>query len=104
MLFIKDLIKSENEKQISKLEEVIFSRTEDFTDMSSYYYTKLYEFWNNNIPSIPYYEILLKKDTIIQFGFPPNRLDLINSIDGIGFEECWKNKFSIEYEIKDIFI
>lgn len=43
-----DIIQNpENEKQISKIEEVIFSRTEDFTDMSSYYYTKLYEFWNN---------------------------------------------------------
>ncbi len=61
----------------------------------------LNEFWNNNIPGITNYDILLKNDTILQFGFPPNRLDLINSIDGIGFEECWKNKFSVEYEIKN---
>lgn len=52
-----DIIQNpENEKQISKIEEVIFSRTEDFTDMSSYYYTKLYEFWNNEDME----EILLK--------------------------------------------
>lgn len=64
-------------------------------------FSTLLEFWNNNIPGITNYEILLKKDSIIQFGFPPNRLDLINSIDGIEFEECWENRHSIEYNINN---
>ena len=29
---------------------------------------------------------------IIQFGSPPNRIDLINSIAGVGFEEAWAGR------------
>jgi hypothetical protein len=29
---------------------------------------------------------------IIQLGFPPNRIDLMTSIDGLTFDECWANK------------
>lgn len=32
------------------------------------------------------------KGTIIQFGFPPNRIDLINSISGVGFPAAWKGR------------
>jgi len=28
---------------------------------------------------------LKKKGIIVQFGLPPNRIDLLNSIDGVGF-------------------
>jgi hypothetical protein len=29
---------------------------------------------------------------IIQLGFPPNRIDLITSIDGVAFESAWANR------------
>ncbi|MCH7813202.1 MAG: hypothetical protein IID40_04185 [Planctomycetes bacterium] len=29
---------------------------------------------------------------IVQLGVPPNRIDLITSIDAVGFEEGWANK------------
>lgn len=67
-----DIIQNpEEEKQISKIEEVVFCNTEYFTNMSSYYYTKLYEYWNNEDME----EILLKhfKDRI-----PPFNSDIAN--------------------------
>ena len=32
---------------------------------------------------------------IVQLGYPPNRIDLINSISGIGFDEAWPNRVTI---------
>jgi hypothetical protein len=29
---------------------------------------------------------------VIQLGFPPLRIDLLNDIDGVTFDECYKNK------------
>jgi hypothetical protein len=31
---------------------------------------------------------------IIQFGYPPNRIDLLNTISGVTFDEAWKDKIS----------
>ncbi len=43
--FLYDIIQNpEKEKQINKIEGVIYGDTEYFTDMSSYYYSKLYEY------------------------------------------------------------
>ncbi|MGA9997934.1 MAG: DUF6036 family nucleotidyltransferase [Pyrinomonadaceae bacterium] len=34
-------------------------------------------------------------DLIIQIGVEPSRIDLLTSIDGVGFDEAWKNKLTI---------
>ena len=34
----------------------------------------------------------LNADNIIQLGYPPNRIDIITSIDGVNFEECYINR------------
>jgi hypothetical protein len=39
-------------------------------------------------------------DQIIQLGYPPNRIDLITTPDGIEFESCYQAK--IEVKINDI--
>ncbi len=50
-------------------------------------------------------DIFIKKGNIIQFGIPPVRIDLINQIDGVSFEEAEKNKVRGKYgEIKVNFI
>ena len=47
----------------------------------------------------------LKKNQIIQLGYPPNRIDLLTSISGITFEEAWKNKVSGKFgEVPVFFI
>ena len=35
---------------------------------------------------------LTKEDSIIQLGYPPLRIDLLTSIDGVHFNECYPNK------------
>jgi hypothetical protein len=32
------------------------------------------------------------KDNIVRIGFPPNRIDLLVSIDGVDFNECYPNR------------
>lgn len=40
----------------------------------------------------------IKEDGMVQIGYPPIRIDIINNIDGVVFEECYKNKTIIEIE------
>ena len=39
-----------------------------------------------------------KKGTIVQLGFPPNRIDIINDLDELQFDKCFTRKKIIEYE------
>jgi hypothetical protein len=55
-------------------------------------YSALKEFWLGQIPEIDSQKDLLKKGVIIQFGIPPNRIDLINLITGVSFIEAWKSR------------
>jgi len=52
----------------------------------------LLEFWNGSIPGITDKSELSEEGTIIQFGIPPNRIDLINRIDGLDFPDAWRNR------------
>jgi predicted nucleotidyltransferase len=40
----------------------------------------------------------LEQDTIIQLGYPPNRIDLITSLPGVDFEACFRAKIDIEID------
>ncbi|MDA8376649.1 MAG: hypothetical protein M0Z50_06280 [Planctomycetia bacterium] len=35
---------------------------------------------------------LCQNDLILQLGFPPNRIDLMTSIDGVSFEQTWATR------------
>jgi len=61
-------------------------------------FNALLEFWNDNVPGIDQKEELKKDGYVIQFGVPPNRIDLMNSIDGVDFEEAWVNMKSENLE------
>jgi len=41
-------------------------------------------------------EDFLKEGNIIQLGYPPIRIDLLTQIDGVGFDDCYKNKLIVE--------
>jgi predicted nucleotidyltransferase len=43
-------------------------------------------------------EDFLKKDFITQLGFPPLRIDILNDLSGVGFEEAWNNKKIVSIE------
>jgi hypothetical protein len=49
-------------------------------------------FWSGNIPGVQRVEELQEEGIIIQFGRPPNRIDLLNRIDGITFSEAWRTR------------
>lgn len=58
-------------------------------------------FWDGDIPGIKDREELLEPGVIIQFGVPPNRIDLINKIENVSFSEAWQNKVSDLIESDD---
>ncbi|MCU0545416.1 MAG: hypothetical protein MUE44_25135 [Oscillatoriaceae cyanobacterium Prado104] len=39
-------------------------------------------------------------DRVIQLGYPPNRIDLVTTPDGVNFESCYQSR--IEVEIQEI--
>lgn len=43
-------------------------------------------------------EDLLTSGMVVQLGYPPNRIDLINSPDGVNFVECYPARTEIEIE------
>jgi hypothetical protein len=52
----------------------------------------LSEFWSGHIPEIDSWKNLAVSGQIIQFGIPPNRIDLINRISGVRFDDAWAGK------------
>ena len=55
----------------------------------------LAEFWQGKIPEVASPADLMEDGTIIQFGRPPNRLDLLNRIDAVPFSEAWDGRISV---------
>src|ERR1700741_1042769 len=43
-----------------------------------------------------------KEESIIQLGYSPLRIDLLTNIDGVTFDECYKNR--MEVEIDDLLV
>jgi hypothetical protein len=41
-------------------------------------------------------EDFLTPDTLIQLGYPPNRIDILTGATGIDFDECYAQKISFE--------
>ena len=42
-----------------------------------------------------------KKGIVIQFGLPPNRIDLMNTIDGVEFSEVWENCKIVKLDLEN---
>ncbi|MGF1671257.1 MAG: nucleotidyltransferase [Balneolaceae bacterium] len=47
-------------------------------------------------------EDFLKEGLVIQLGMPPYRIDLLNQIEGVSFEQAWKNRESAKYGEQEI--
>jgi hypothetical protein len=61
----------------------------------------LREFWAGDVPGLNSASDLAVEGTIVQFGYPPNRIDLINKISGLDFPEAWKGRSSQDVCIRD---
>ena len=60
----------------------------------------LKEFWSGKIPNVESSEDFLPIGMILQFGVPPNRIDLINTIAGVSFNEAWGEKIDEKMKIR----
>lgn len=61
----------------------------------------LLQFWEGDIPGISKEEELMEDGMVIQFGVPPNRIDLMNKIDGVDFDDAWKEKMIEQLSVHD---
>jgi hypothetical protein len=59
-------------------------------------FNALEEFWQGDIPELKDSSELEERGVIHQFGVPPNRIDLLNDIDGVDFETVWKGRIHVE--------
>jgi hypothetical protein len=55
----------------------------------------LREFWNDEIPGVQNEKELMQEGMILQFGVPPNRIDLITAVEGVRFREAWKKREAV---------
>jgi hypothetical protein len=62
-------------------------------------YAALDEFWEGSIPGLEGFEELTEPGLILQFGVPPNRVDLLNRIDAVPFGEAWEGRTLAEMRI-----
>ena len=58
-------------------------------------YAALDDFWSGQIPNLNKQDELTEPGLILQFGVPPNRIDLINQIDGVTFAEVWPQRLML---------
>lgn len=62
-------------------------------------WSALVEFWGGAVPGLSGAEELANPDLVVQFGRPPNRIDLIAGLGSVSFEEAWQSRVheSIEH-------
>ena len=68
----------------------IFFRIEEKN--ANHLFKALEEFFGGFVPAVSSPEDLLAPGTVVQFGISPNRIDLINEISGVTFEESWTKR------------
>ena len=59
-------------------------------------YNVLFDFWGGKIPELETVEELKKPGLFLQYGIPPNRIDLINTLDEISFKDIWQSREVVE--------
>ena len=62
-------------------------------------YKVLLDFWGGKIPELENAEELQKPGLFLQYGVPPNRIDLINTLDDISFKDTWQSREVVEMNL-----
>jgi hypothetical protein len=60
-------------------------------------YAALLEFWSGKIPAVKHPDELSEPGLILQFGRPPNRIDLMNRIDCVSFTTAWRSRVQVHF-------
>jgi len=55
-------------------------------------FSAMAEFWGGDVPGISDAKSLTQPNLVLQFGFPPNRIDLLADIEGVEFDEVWSDR------------
>lgn len=63
-------------------------------------YDCLAEFWGGSVPEINDPAEMMEERVVFQFGRPPYRIDLLNSIDGVDFTTAWQSR--VEVRLGDV--
>ncbi|MFM8231230.1 MAG: hypothetical protein ACKOAL_08410 [Chthoniobacterales bacterium] len=59
----------------------------------------LKEFWGGTVAEASSPDDLASPGAVLQFGRPPNRIDLLNRIEGVAFEDAWPRR--VEATLRD---
>lgn len=57
-------------------------------------FAALQEFWGGPVPHVPDSGALASEGVIVQFGVPPNRIDLISVMGSVSFEGAWARRIA----------
>ena len=60
----------------------------------------LIDFWEGTVPGLASAEELREQGLILQFGRPPHRIDLMNLIDGVAFQDAWPSRIRVRLKTK----
>lgn len=63
-------------------------------------FSALQDFWKQEVPGVDNPAKLQDTGVVFQFGLPPNRIDLLNDIDGIDFESAWPRRTEVHIELE----
>lgn len=55
----------------------------------------LREFWGGSVPAVATSEELLQDGIVVQYGRPPNRIDLLSRVDGVEFDTAWERRVDV---------
>jgi Nucleotidyltransferase of unknown function (DUF6036) len=55
-------------------------------------YRALREFWGGDVPAVASADELSEPDLVVQFGRPPNRIDLLNTLGSVSFSRAWRRR------------
>lgn len=64
-------------------------------------FAALLDFWDGDIPGVDEADELTQPDLVLQFGRPPNRIDLLNQISGATFAEAWPARRTLALVAED---
>ena len=62
-------------------------------------WSALVEFWRGNVPGLQSAEELMDPEVIVQFGRPPNRIDLIGGLRTVPFDLAWASRIEFQVEV-----
>ena len=65
---------------------------EQTDDNASRLYAALEAFWEGEVPSVRQARELLEDDVVVQFGLPPNRIDLLSRLVAAPFADAYQRR------------